>query len=144
MLPATKSLQSYNIYAREVSEALYTLPSSQSTLILGFHCLERTDVYGWLVQVEQLSKDDRSIPVSFSPPESGGALASFPGLPLLAKIKRKKVRERKAWENLSREEPHAFCRRGRNIDDVVQIVKVPTRCFTHVLPVLLLLLFCYS
>jgi len=62
-------------------------------------------------------------------------VASFPALPLLAKIKLEKLRDRKVWYNLPREQPHAFGWRGRNVDDVDIVGQTAHARFTRVLPV---------
>ena len=62
-------------------------------------------------------------------------VASFPALPLLAKIKLEKLRERKVWYNLPREQPQAFGWRGRNVDDVDIVGQTAHARFTRVLPV---------
>ena len=59
-------------------------------------------------------------------------LASFPALPLLAKIKLEKLRDRKVW--YTREQPHAFGWRGRNVDDVDIVGQTAHARFTRVLP----------
>ena len=57
-------------------------------------------------------------------------IASFPALPLLAKINLEKLRDRKVWYNLPREQPHAFGWRGRNVDDVDKVGQTAHALFT--------------